>query len=242
MLKLHLVGISADRRGLVLSDDPRGSKTELVLEVDQALLSAIAELRRLQTLDTAALSPALPTRRDSSAPSPTGSFHSLLAPREIQQRLRRGVAVETVAAEAGVDKSWVERFAAPVAAEQARVVAQARRATYLRPRLGASAEPLDASVITNALERGARLGLAEVEAGWTAFQRDDGKWTVRFTFEAKGRSQAAEWDFAPSTAELSARNLLASELGHRAVSAPSARPKAKSAAAKPAPAKPTASG
>src|SRR5204862_5006336 len=83
---------------------------------------------------------------------PRGSEHgarlgrpeSALTPREIQARIRAGYLVAEVAAEAGVDIDWVERFAVPIVAEQAQVLERALSLTYVAPRRGPSALPLAA--------------------------------------------------------------------------------------------------
>ena len=52
---------------------------------------------------------------------------------EIQTRLRRGRSLKDVAKDAGVEQEWVERFAAPVFAEQAEVISRVQGTFYKRP-------------------------------------------------------------------------------------------------------------
>ena len=69
--------------------------------------------------------------------------------------------MDSVAAEAGVDPAWIERFAAPVLAEQARVLEQALGLVYDKPRFGPSRLPLGEAVARNVAQRGVRLGEEE---------------------------------------------------------------------------------
>src|SRR5205807_7690741 len=88
------------------------------------------------------------------APSRAPRPRSTLTPREIQGRLRAGRSIEEVAAEAAVDTEWIDKFAAPIIAEQAKIVERARGLTYVKPRLGMSAEPLGRAVAWNLASRG----------------------------------------------------------------------------------------
>ena len=66
--------------------------------------------------------------------------------------MRAGQTIAEVAAEAGVDTEWVERFAVPVVAEQARMVERAQAVVYSKARLGQSSESLATSVRWNLAE------------------------------------------------------------------------------------------
>lgn len=246
MQKLHLVGFTADFDGLIFAARKGAKSGSFVVPIDGRLLQQIAEAERHRdgggrgsvARDT---TPRL-TRPESS-----------LGPREMQDRIRSGWTLDEVAAEAGVDHDWVRRFAAPVLAEVAQVIDRAQGATFDKPRVGASALPLAASVRRNVVERGVRLAEDELAEGWAAWQLDDERWLVRFAYRSRGRLQEAEWAFDPDGGELVSRNRLASQLGHvaagrrrppapvrRAVPSPPAakgsRPAARSAkAAKPTP-------
>jgi hypothetical protein len=212
MPKLHIVGVSDDNRGLILSERPRAKSGDLLLEINDALMDAIHEARRarLHTETNAIVSRALPTRRD---PDAEGQASSRLSPREIQRRLRMGESVASVARRAGVDEAWVDRFAPPVVAEQARIVDKARAIAFAKPRVGVSSAPLGEAVVANVFDKGVRLTMAEAEDGWSAYQRRDDMWCIGFTYTSRGRKQSAEWDYYTDTNELVARNRLASELG-----------------------------
>jgi len=150
--KLHLVGFTTDHRALILSAR-RGAKSGgFTLALDPELAGAVnAALERA----AAESGP----EEEALAPVPAPRPQSALSVRELQARLRAGRSLEEVAAEAGVDVDWVARFAAPVAAEQARIVESARGAVFARARLGPSDLPLGAAVHRNLAARGVELGL-----------------------------------------------------------------------------------
>ena len=220
--KLHLVGVTSDQQGLLFTAR-RGSKTGgYMVMLDDTLLEAIAAAsgervedvrgRRDSQVEFRAESDA---GREGVSPPPasTGSrSNSNLTPREMQARLRAGRSIEDVAAEAGVDREWVERFAVPILAEQAQVVELARTLTYAKPRLGDSAQPLAESVVWNLSDRGVWLSEDVVDRSWGAYQLHDSLWMVRFRYRARGRDQEALWEFDVVEAMLSARNRLAAEL------------------------------
>ncbi|HEY0396776.1 MAG TPA: septation protein SepH, partial [Acidimicrobiia bacterium] len=214
MPKLHLVGITPDHRGLVLSEHARSKRGDMVLEIDDRLLEAIEKAQRLRTRDEGhgLESAALPSKRiavngDAAA--------ARLSPREIQQRLRAGESITALARSSGTDEAWIRRFAAPVLAEQAKVIEQARTLTLTKRGVGPSGATLGPSVAANVIDRGVPLTLPDLDAGWGAYQRPEGGWHVTFTFPLRGRRQTAEWELDVAAGDLTARNKLASELGWR---------------------------
>ena len=215
MPKLHLVGITPDHRGLVLSEHARAKRGDMVLEIDDRLLEAIDKAQRLRRHDEGQRleSNALPSKRELAngdvavAGRPT--------PREIQQRLRAGETVTALARSSGTDEAWIRRFAAPVLAEKSIVIDRARSVTFTKRGVGPSAAALGPAVAANVIDRGVPLTLPDLEAGWGAYQHPEGGWHVTFTFPLRGRRQTAEWELDPATGDLSARNRLASELGWR---------------------------
>ncbi|HVW31463.1 MAG TPA: septation protein SepH, partial [Acidimicrobiia bacterium] len=234
MPKLHLVGITPDHRGLVLSEHARAKRGDMVLEIDDRLLEAIAKAQRLRTEDEGQrlTSAALPSKRDTINGDEAAAPR--LTPREIQQRLRAGETVPGLARSSGTDEAWIRRFAAPVLAEQAIVIEQARAGTFTKRGAGPSAAALGPAVAANVIDRGVALTLPDIEAAWGAYQRPEGGWHVTFTFPVRGRRQTAEWGFDPASGDLTARNKLASELGWR--EAGKKLPQPKPAAAPKAPA------
>src|SRR5438552_3490264 len=210
MPKLHLVGITPDHRGLVLSEHDRAKRGDMVLEIDDRLLEAIDKAHRLRSRDEGHRleSAALPTKRvivngEGTVPR--------LTPREIQQRLRAGESVTALARSSGTEEAWIRRFAAPVLAEQAKVMERARAVTFNKRGVGPSGATLGPAVAANVIDRGVPLTLPDLEAGWRAYQHPEGGWHVTFTFPLRGRRQTAEWELDLATGELTARNKLASE-------------------------------
>lgn len=193
---------SPELGGLVLAAR-RGSRTGgFYVTVDDALL---AEIDRARQPEEPAPAPAPASARTQVA--------SRLSPREIQARLRAGRSIEEVAAEAGVSTEWVDRWAAPVLAEQAAAVARAGQSVLHTPRRGPSDRPLEASVIRNLAERGVSLGTEEMQAAWSARHLADTDWLITFRFRNRGRPMAAEWMVNLANGALTARNRLAAELG-----------------------------
>jgi hypothetical protein len=215
MPKLHLVGITPDHRGLVLSEHARAKRGDMVLEIDDRLIEAIEKAQRLRTQDEGQqlASNALPSKR--GVDNGDGDVAARLSPREIQQRLRAGESIASLARSSGTDEAWIRRFAAPVLAEQSKVIEQARSVTFTKRGVGPSGAALGPSVAANVIDRGMALTLPEIEAGWGAYQHPEGGWHVRFTFPVRGRRQTAEWQIDTETGELTARNKLATELGWR---------------------------
>jgi hypothetical protein len=204
--KLHLVGFSAELDGLIFSLG-KGSD-EFVVDLNGDLLQTIAEAERRRDRRSS-VDATIRARQQARS-----GHASELSPRELQDRLRAGWSIEDVAREAGTDVEWVSRFAAPVRAEQSRIVDRAVGLTFDKARLGPSALPLGRSVVRNLGERGVRLAEEEVGSAWGAFQLEEGLWVVRFSYTSRGRAQEAEWLFDVDAGELRARNRLASQLGH----------------------------
>ena len=215
MPKLHLVGITPDHRGLVLSEHARAKRGDMVLEIDDRLLEAIDKAQRLRTQDEGQrlASNALPTKRELG--NGESEVAGRLTPREIQQRLRAGETVTALARSSGTDEAWIRRFAAPVLAEKAIVIDKARSATYSKRGVGHSAAALGPAVAANVIDRGVPLTLPDLEAAWGAYQHPEGGWHVTFTFPLRGRRQTAEWEIDLATGDLAARNKLGTELGWR---------------------------
>jgi len=215
MPKLHLVGITPDHRGLVLSEHARAKRGDMVLEIDDRLIEAIEKAQRLRTRDEGERleSNALPTKRGDV--NGDGEVTTRLTPRDIQQRLRAGESIAALARSSGTEEAWIRRFAAPVLAEQARLIEQARALTFTKRGVGPSGAALGPAVAANVIDRGVPLTLPELEAAWGAYQRPEGRWHVTFTFPLRGRRQTAEWELDVVTNDLTARNKLASDLGWR---------------------------
>ena len=215
MRKLHLVGLTADREGLVFTARSGSKAGGYLVPIDAKLLDALTEAGspppRPPAVDADGGVEAGRVEAAATAPART---ESALTPREIQARLRAGRSLEEVAEEAGVGLEWVERFARPIMAEQARVVAMGRNLVYSKPRLGESSQPLAASVAWNLSERSVWLGDDLFDSCWGAYQLHDSVWILRFRYRSRGRQQDALWELDLDTGTLVARNRLASELGY----------------------------
>ncbi len=214
MQQLHLVGVTTDSEHLIFSARTGAKSGGFLVPVDDDLvqaLGAVFEQRRssgaeVPVLDVPGAEEPAPTRPDRP--------QSLLSPREIQARLRAGRTVGQVAREAAVEEEWVERFAAPVLAEQRRIVDAVIDRVYDRPRRGPSAEPLRLAVRWNLADRGIRLTDDEYDARWSAFNVTGSRWAVVFEFVSRKRVQHAEWEIDLEDGELVARNRLASDLAY----------------------------
>ena len=213
MQQLHLVGITTEMDGLIFSGR-RGARTgSFVVPINEELVETIAHADRLRR----EAQPAEEVDPDETGQTlrrlrAAGRPESKLTPREMQARLRAGQSVGQVARAAGVGDDWVERWAAPIAAEQARILDMALALTASNTRSGRSAMVLSDSVRVNLHERGVPL-LPEPE-GWSARNLGGGRWAVRFEYVSRRRRQAAEWDLDLDTRELTPRNRLAADIGH----------------------------
>ena len=209
--KLHLVGFTTDRRGLIFSAR-RGAKSGgFVIHLDDNVRAAVEEawVRMAEAGDDEPVDE-LNRQRPESA----------LSVRDVQARLRAGRSIEEVAAEAHMEPAWVARFAAPVVAEQAQMVA-AVRASYLeRARAGPSDLPVGEAVYRNLAERGvARVG-DELDHNWAARQLADGLWLVTFRYQSRGKWQTATWEYDERADIVRARDRLGSQLAYRAPRTP----------------------
>ncbi|HEY1734659.1 MAG TPA: septation protein SepH [Acidimicrobiales bacterium] len=188
MRQLHLVGVTADHSGLLVTEQ-RGATTETyVLPINDELRAALAASR-----DGYGTGPHLRVERGARAAPGARFVSSTLSPREIQARLRIGRTVEDVAGEAGVGTDWVERFAGPIIAEQQAALARAKDSVYEAPRRGLSMRPLGQSVARNLLLKGVRLSNEEMADGWSAFLHQDSEWIVSFRYVFRQRDVEAQW-------------------------------------------------
>jgi hypothetical protein len=74
--------------------------------------------------------------------------------------------------------------------------------------------PLDDAVLANLRARGIQPGPSAYEAAWDSIRRvKSGTWTVSFTFEARGRTHVAKWEYDTETLEVRPMNKLAGDLG-----------------------------
>ncbi|MFZ6005037.1 MAG: septation protein SepH, partial [Actinomycetota bacterium] len=223
--KLHLVGVTTDHEGLILSARRGARSGGYVLVIDDALEDAVDELRQRRAEDDL---------DEGQEPEPrTPRVESALPVREIQARLRQGRSIAEVAKAAGVDPEWVDRFAAPILAERAQVIARVRAMPLRRARLGPSAQPIGEAVRRHLADRGVSLTDDEFGDAWVARQIADGRWAVRFSFHHRNRNHVLRFDLDDTTGEVSAADRASGQLGY--VAPPVASDAAKRARRKPKP-------
>jgi hypothetical protein len=238
--QLHFVGFTRDNEALMLSSRDDATSGEYFVAIDEYLLAAIEQFDGegddLDDRHEEARAPSLALPR-GALPAPARMYpkpSSDLSPRQIQARLRSGGTIADVANEAGVEEEWIIRFAAPIIAEQARVVEQAQGLTFTKPRVGPSSQPLRTSVRWNLADQGALKDDEVFDAGWSAYNIQGPRWVVRISFVAKRRRKIAEWEVDLREGELLARNRVATDLGY--VAAGRRRKRADSEFSPPAPA------
>jgi len=208
--KLHLVGFTTDQDGLILSARRGARSGGYTLVLDDALATAVEELRGRQD------------EVDEQGPRGRDRAESRLPVSEIQARLRRGRSLKDVAKDAGMDLEWVERFAAPVFSEQAQVISRVRNTPLRRPRLGPSGLRIGDAVRRNLVERGVVMSPDEFNAAWTTHQRADGRWIVRFSFHYRGGNKTLRFDVVEPNGEPVAADALTNQLAY--VTPPPKRP------------------
>jgi hypothetical protein len=187
--------------------------------LDDALASAVEELRARQEEEAAAAG----GRNDRP--------ESRLPIGEIQTRLRRGKSLKDVAKEAGVDPEWVERFAAPVFAEQAEIVSRVQNHFYKRQRLGPSGLRVGDAVRRNLAERGVQMAPDEFRSAWKTVQRPDGRWIVTFSFPYRGANRQLKFEVRPN-GDIVGADTLTSQIAYvTPPKRPAARPEPAAAAA-----------
>jgi len=215
--QLHLVGFTADYDGLIFSAR-RGSKSGgFVVPVDDRFIGMLREVLAASDEETDladALGVGPERRRRRSGRGRTPAPESALSPRDIQARLRAGRSASEVAHEAGVDDAWVLRFAAPVLAEQSRIIDKVVELPCRTVRKGESAQPLGSAVAWNLIERGIHLADDELARCWGTHHVRDDSWLVRFRYMSRGRPQVAQWEYDAQAGTVIALNRLATELGY----------------------------
>ncbi len=198
MRELRALGLTDDGKSLVLVDLSRGADGE------RFRVSADERLR-------AALRSGAP--RAVAAQAET-RVESAISPREIQARLRAGASADEVAKAAGIPTGRIQRYEAPILAERARVVSEARRASAPGPHRNTPGRPLGMLVDARLVEEDADPETVE----WDARRRPDGTWFVTLAMHA-GAPVRATWSWDPQ-----ARRVRAIDAGATAVLAPMPAP------------------
>ena len=205
---LKAIGVSADGTTLLLARSAGATTPAFRLAIDEGLVGALEEAQSARKAarrakDQLELPPPIPARVESK-----------LTVAEIQNLLRQGRTVDSIAKKAGVDPAWVERWEGPIVWERAGTATRARRSYLERPRGGTSRVSLGDAVAMNMKERGLRMEGAGFDSAWDSVKkpRSDG-WVVSFSFTHRSSEQKARWEFDPDTGQLSALDKLATEIG-----------------------------
>lgn len=155
MRDLRLVGLSEDRKYLILRDE---AGDECRVLADERLRAALrGDRARVGQLEI--------------------QMESALRPRDIQARIRADESPEAVAAVAQVPVEKIMGYAVPVLAEREHIAERARRCGVRRKYSDGPAKLLGEAVDENLRKRKAKPD----EATWDSWRRDDGRWTVVVT-------------------------------------------------------------
>jgi epoxyqueuosine reductase len=202
--KLHLVGFTTEHDGLIFSARRGARSGGYVLYVDDEVAAAVRELAQEAAERAAeeAAQAAAEARRESTLPV-----------REVQARLRAGRSIEEVAADAGVDPAWVERFAPPVQAEMAQVIRTVGAARLSRPRLGPSDRPIGEAMRHNLAVRGVRMTAGELAEAWSARQEDDRRWVVECHYRYRQQDHQPAFELDVATGEVRPIDKVAAQMG-----------------------------
>ena len=217
MHDLQLVGFTTDRRGLIFRTRA-GARPEasFVVPVTDELVELVTQLADGPT-------PLADGPDDPGRPAEVGARpaeehvprpRSQMSVRDIQARLRAGEPTSRIAAEAGVDEDWIERFAPPVRAEQQRIVERALDCRLQRPRSAPSAVPLRRAVGMALADKGIAYTVADYEAAWSARLLGHDRWAVTFTYHHRGRQREATWSYDAADDVLSTADRAAAQLGY----------------------------
>ena len=169
MVELRLVGLSEDRQRLVLS---ASTGQDFTVAVDDRLRAALrGDRARLGQLEI--------------------QMDSALRPRDIQTRIRAGESPEAVADVAQVHVDKIMGYAVPVLAERQHIAERAQRSGVRRT----GGEGLGRSLGTAVTDVLRSHRIDPETAGWDAWRREDGKWSVTVTHTVTGREQTATFSF-----------------------------------------------
>ena len=173
MRELTLIGLDVDGKHVICEGGDPADK--FLVRVDDRLRAAVRG-------DRAGL---IENSKDNEA-------KGVLRPKDIQSRIRAGASVSEVAESSGMDVSKIERFAHPVLLERQRA---AELATAAHPVLadGPGVETLLETISTALAAR----SLSSDATNWDAWRTDDGRWTVRMSWNAGLSENFAHFRFTP---------------------------------------------
>jgi len=132
-----------------------------------------------------------------------------ISPREIQELVRSGHAVEEIVSKTGAPFAFVEKFAVPVLEELEHVVtsAQAVRLSFIGERYQETNHVEFGVLIRERLEQ---LGATNVS--WRARRNETGGWQISCDFVLDGSATSAKWSFDLRHLSLSPDNEVALNL------------------------------
>ena len=133
----------------------------------------------------------------------------ILAPREIQDRIRAGHTVADLVEYSGMPQRKIETFAYPVLAERSRIAELGKQS---RPRRQDGPAKLTLwEVLATAF---AARGLELAEGQWDSYRDATGQWVVTLSWQVGHSTNVAEWTYQSegSFAVTIANNVLAAEL------------------------------
>jgi hypothetical protein len=171
--RLIFVGRSDDNSNLVFTTD---DGVEYTADIDEHLVRSVT------------------ARTVSDVPTVLG-----VSPRDIQARLRRGEAAQSIAAEAGEPVDRIERYAGPVLAERWHMAQRARGTVVRRPHGDIALEDIALQVL-------AESGIDTLLLDWDSYRREDGRWNVSVTWPSGSGSGTALWIFDPASLTVVALN------------------------------------
>ncbi len=173
MRELDLVGLSDDRRHVLLRDTSGGDSGEdFRVLVDDRLHAAFRGAMTHASADSESLEQVERPMDKAAA----------LRPRDIQARIRAGESPEAVAAVAQVPVERIMGYAVPVLAEREHVCEQARR-SGLRRKHASGPGRLLGQVVDEQLRS---TGLDPGSAAWDSWRRDETRWSVTVTASRNG--------------------------------------------------------
>jgi hypothetical protein len=182
MRELGLTGLSEDQRFLIAHDSL--TDESFLVPTDIRLTSLLG-----------ASSAGNAKQPDRSAGQREPSMETILSPRDIQVRIRRGESAEQVAESSGMPLEKIRGFAIPVLAEREFIVEQARKTTVRQMRSSGGPGQLLGDLVDESLTS---ASMAADSAAWDSWRREDGRWTIvvtaeilldpaTFLFDVKGR-------------------------------------------------------
>lgn len=163
MIELELLGVGGDGQSLVLTD-------------------ADGERYRVPVTDELRAA----VRRDRSRLDVVHDSRRPLRPGEIQSLLRSGLTAPEIAQEYSLDIAHVQRFEAPVLAEQNFILSRA-----LDVRVGG--DPGGPALGDLVVDRLAARGVDPESLSWSARRDPDGPWEICLTFVQGAAEHGAHW-------------------------------------------------